>query len=315
MAKGEKPRPWKEARKDIKHRWTVPFVRIERCCEWISYGFSRLAFFEILKHACHIAIIAAVIVYFAGGEGRRKVKHYQAWQVINTAQGKPGTGGRVDAIQDLLEDGVSLRGVDLSKANINGINIEGADLILADFSGAFLASSNLAGAFLVDTNCREADLRFADLTRADCWVSDFTGANFSKANLTGASFVGTNLTRANFYGANLTGTDFTEANLTEANLREANLTGAFLGWADLNKTDIEGIDYKGIEKIQLANIFGVKNPPEGFIKWAKEHGAVSFENDEEWKSLIQKQREAENNDIANKLRNVNKTKESEVKEE
>ena len=34
-----------------------------------------------------------LIFYFADQGGRLKQKHYQAWQVINTAQGKGGSGG------------------------------------------------------------------------------------------------------------------------------------------------------------------------------------------------------------------------------
>ncbi len=38
----------------------------------------------------------AVIFYFSESGDRLKQKHYQAWQVINTAQGKGGSGGRIE---------------------------------------------------------------------------------------------------------------------------------------------------------------------------------------------------------------------------
>ena len=53
-------------------------------------------------------IIAGIIIYWHGSNNRIKQKHYQAWQTINFAQGKTGSGGRIQALQELNEDGVSL---------------------------------------------------------------------------------------------------------------------------------------------------------------------------------------------------------------
>jgi hypothetical protein len=94
MAKGEKPKPWKEVRKNIKHRWTTLFILIEWWCEWLSYVFSKLAFFEILEYAGRCAILVVVIFWFAERGERQKAKQYQAWQVINSAHGQKSSGGR-----------------------------------------------------------------------------------------------------------------------------------------------------------------------------------------------------------------------------
>ena len=51
---------------------------------------------------------------------RIKQKHYQAWQVINSAQGKGGSSGRIDALEELHQDGVLLVGVDVSDAFLQG---------------------------------------------------------------------------------------------------------------------------------------------------------------------------------------------------
>jgi len=45
---------------------------------------------------------------------------------------------------------------------------------------------------------------------------------------------------------------------------------------------------KGIKEVKLANLFGVKDAPEGFIAWALKNGAVSIESDTEWNEAIQK---------------------------
>ena len=46
----------------------------------------------------------------------RKSANYEAWQVINSAQGKGGSGGRIDALHELASNGVSLAGVCLDVA-------------------------------------------------------------------------------------------------------------------------------------------------------------------------------------------------------
>ena len=180
-------------------------------------------------------------------ENQRKAKNYQAWQVINAAQGKPGSGGRMDALQDLNREGISLGGVDISKAHLPKLNLENADLTNANLSETCLQFANLTGATLVRANLAGADLRFA--------------------NLTGANLLAANLTRVFLY--------------------EPNLAGALL--YDANLTNIK--NWQEIKCIEEANIFGVKNPPDGFIEWATEHGAVSIDEIEELKKLLSEKRQ------------------------
>jgi hypothetical protein len=60
--------------------------------------------------------LLAVVSYFSESKDRIKQKHYQAWQVINSAQGKGGSGGRIDALEELHADGVPLVGIDVNGA-------------------------------------------------------------------------------------------------------------------------------------------------------------------------------------------------------
>jgi len=57
-----------------------------------------------------------------------KQKHYQAWQVVNTAQGKGGSGGRIEALQELDQDGVPLVGVYVAGASLQGVRLPKAGL-------------------------------------------------------------------------------------------------------------------------------------------------------------------------------------------
>jgi Pentapeptide repeats (8 copies) len=119
----------------------------------------------------------------------RKAANYQAWQVVNTAQGKGGSGGRIDALQDLTRNEVSLAGVRLDGAWLEGLDIPGADLRRASLTGA-----NLRGAVLRGANLELADLSGADLTGADLSHASLKAAKLSQAVLTTADVSGADLT-------------------------------------------------------------------------------------------------------------------------
>jgi len=239
MEKTERPKSWPERKKEIKHKRLTPFIYVEWLCEWLSYLFGRWAFLDILGHVGRLTILVAVISYIWGIEGRREERHYQAWQVINDAQGKPGNLGRIKALQDLNDDRVYLTSVDISKA------------------------------FLPDV----------DLQNAKLWDANLSMARLDYANLSGADLWGANLSKAEFYIANLSGAHIKHANLSGVDLRGANLSGA-----DLDKVG----GWKKIQNITLTNIYGIKNPPNGFIQWAKDKGAVEIESYKEWQDLLKK---------------------------
>lgn len=120
----------------------------------------------------------------------RKTANYEAWQVINSAQGKGGSGGRVDALQDLIQNGISLAGV-----RLDGAWLEGAVLASGQLRYASLREANLHGADL-----KEANLEGADLTDANLTSADLRGAHLKNAILGGAQ-----LGTADLRGADLTG--------------------------------------------------------------------------------------------------------------
>src|ERR1700740_1116372 len=111
------PRP-RALRESLAHHtlWVRPFVVVEWCCDWVAFALSRWAFVAVLQYLGAFTVLVGVIYYFAQGPDRVKLKHYQAWQVINTAQGKGGSGGRIEALTELNNDGQPLVGVDVSDA-------------------------------------------------------------------------------------------------------------------------------------------------------------------------------------------------------
>jgi hypothetical protein len=240
----KRPEPWNVRRQGLKRRWTVPLWAFEWFCEWIAYVLSNWSFLEVLEYLSSFGVLIAVIFYFGESGDRLKQKHYQAWQVINTAQGKGGNGGRIEALQELNADGISLVGVDVS--------------------GAFLQSIRLQRASLARSNFSAADLRDSDLTSADLSDADLRSANLRHSILRSANLERADLTEADLFSANLTGADLSGAALTNADLRNADL--ANLKWSDtLN--------------VKNANIFGVKNAPDGFVAYALKRGAIQKESD------------------------------------
>jgi hypothetical protein len=235
----KRPASWAEYKQPIRHRWSIPWHRIELTFDWIAYFLSRWAFLQVLEYLGIFSVLFAVIFYYSEAGDRKKQKHYQAWQVINTAQGKGGSGGRLEALQELNADGVPLVGVDVSGAYLQGIRLGKSSLVRANFGAV------------------------------DARNSDFRGADFSDANLRGANF-----REANFAKANLRRVDLRDADLVRADLSGASLAGALLANADLRDADLDGAAWNEIVSIKAANIAGVRNAPEGFLEWAVINGAV-----------------------------------------
>src|SRR5580693_7518688 len=235
----ERPAAWAERRKEIKHVWTVPFVAFEWMWEWVAYFLSRWSFLQVLDYLETFSVLVAVIFYFSESGDRIKQRHYQAWQVVNTSQGKGGSGGRIDALQELNADHVPLVGVDVSGAFLQGVRLDKARLLRANFSAA------------------------------DVRDGKFPAADFSNANLRATNLRRGNLEQVSFQGASLDESDLTGADLAGADLTDASLTDA-----DLTNADLRDVRWKHIASIKNANIFGVKNAPQGFVDWALIHGAL-----------------------------------------
>ena len=142
----ERPEPWPVKKQGIQHKWTTPFWAVEWTLEWIAFALSRWTFLHVLEYLEGFSVLIAVIFYFSESGDRLKQKHYQAWQVINTAQGKGGNGGRIEALEELNSDGVSLIGVDLGDAFLQSVHLERGRLARAKFGSADLRDADLAAA-------------------------------------------------------------------------------------------------------------------------------------------------------------------------
>lgn len=249
----DQPKPWREELQTISAGWMVPFRGLNWALAWVSWALSHWALLDVLDHLGTFSVLIAVIFYFADSGNRIKQKHYQAWQVINTAQGKGGSGGRIEALQELNADRVSLIGVDAGGAFLSGIHLDHAQLERCDLHGA--------------------DLRRADLDQAKLSYGNLRDANLREANLS---------------GADLQFAELEDIDLTQANLQHTNLANADLSRADLRYADARDLAWKDIRSLHLANIHGIKNAPPEFLDFARSHGAVSLASDDDWNELLRK---------------------------
>jgi hypothetical protein len=219
--------------------WALPFHVLEWVLQWGAYYLSRWALLEVLEYLSILSVLFAVVFYFAESGDRKKQKHYQAWQVINTAQGKGGSGGRIEALQELNLDHVPLVGV------------------------------NAAGAFLQGVELRRANLLRCDLEAADLRDSILEGSDLEYANLRSVNF-----RQGNLRAVRLDEADLQDSDLVNADLSGATLNGVNLENADLRRANLQGVRWQRIRSVAKTNIQGVRNAPQGFVEWAMAHGAV-----------------------------------------
>jgi len=288
MSKQSDPPPeWSEFGKGAS-RWMRPFLYVEWLTEHAVARLDRWAFVELVRIVAGLSVVWAGLTYACSAddrridaERRRKANHYQAWQVINSARGSPGNGGRVDAIHDLYADTQSLQGIDLRHAYLDGLNVP-----LANFRAAILDSG------IVDfRNGRGLDA--ANLHGNHARISgELNGANFFEASLEGAVLWGS-----------LCGVDFRRADLQRARIyarldwttfRAADLRNAAIGLVNDYLPAIQTVDFRG------ANVFGlhVQRDPAGLvarpvnfaqldsllISRALASGAVLISDDSVWES-------------------------------
>lgn len=198
---------------------------------------------KVLEGADTTSLILALVLFIKEAPDRRKQFHYQAWSTIDAAHGVKVSYARILALQDLNEDGVSLRGLDapgaefveiqLPNAKLSYANLSEADLSNADLSHADLNKSNLCQAKLSSVNLSHANLSFAQLAQANLSSANLSHANLICADLSHANLSGANLRNAALSGVNLAGAYLTGANLKDAKVGASELQAAFLEGATM----------------------------------------------------------------------------------
>jgi len=145
-------------------------------------------FYNVVKLSQVVVVIFGACQFWASRRERlaadkvreaqeRLDSNYQAWLVVNSAQGKGGSGGRIDALANLANASLKdayLQGAILSGANMKSANLEGANSTAAQLDGALLQ-----GAFVVGTRLSAANLIRADLAEL-VGLEEIASVNYAK---------------------------------------------------------------------------------------------------------------------------------------
>lgn len=195
------------------------------------------------------SIIVVAILFILESSDRKKQKLYQLWNLIDGAGTTETSYARYQALQELKQEKVALKGLDAVGADLDGIDLEGANLEEATLQKVKLNRANLRRANFQEANLQEANLRETDLQGANLRLADLEKANLQKANLHGANLGAANLKQAFLYKANLHG----------ANLEGACLRGAMLQGANLQDAELSGAELQGIDDLSLSQVKAAKN--------------------------------------------------------
>ncbi|MBE9200758.1 MULTISPECIES: pentapeptide repeat-containing protein [unclassified Nodularia (in: cyanobacteria)] len=208
---------------------------------------------EVLGAADTISLVVALVLFIKEAPDRRKQFHYQAWGTVDAAHDVKVSYARILALQDLNEDGVSLRGLDAPGAELVDINLSHANLSKANLMESDLTNANLSYANLDNANLSQVKLSGANLSHAKLGFSRLIKANLNSANLSNANLICADLSDANLNGANLRDASLSGANLAGAYLTGANLKNAKVSDYELNSAFLEGAimpdgsKYKSVE--------------------------------------------------------------------
>ncbi|MEQ9670829.1 pentapeptide repeat-containing protein [Coleofasciculus sp. G2-EDA-02] len=194
----------------IWHQSRLLFLlsRIEKNLEWLNQSMSKMDLFPVLEYLSKLSIIVALIVFIIEipervqqRETEQKRTNYEAWRVILASEGKPASGGRVQALEDLNKQGIPLTNINLSgaflsdiklpKARLDGAKLNQTLLNGAKLQKAKLINASLQNAALIDANLKGANLLNADLSNAALSQADLTQVVLKDANLEGANLTDT----------------------------------------------------------------------------------------------------------------------------
>jgi hypothetical protein len=250
---------------------------------WASFlgDLGTVRFIEVVGRIGLLALLGSVIVYFFEIGQRERESHYQAWQVINGAQGKGGDGGRTLALRDLSKSGVPLRGVNLDGASLDGLKLaKGANLIRLTARTARVDTASIVRADFTYADFTGARLNFNTFVDCKFIKADFTGAKLHRSDLSRSKFVDSDFSHSFVRFSSLAATTFSPTNLTNASFLAVNFANAdFTGLTNLlwlkGVTDFSNVtNWGGITNFLVCNVFGISNPPPGFLEWAEKQPKI-----------------------------------------
>ena len=256
-----------EVRPSWPHRWRQGsifkslffdlFVVFEFVTGWFYYLFGHVACFRFLLQLSAVLLFAVAVygvtIDIEKRQIDRGVREATLFSLIARTHALPdGKGSRAvkSGVEALARDGVAMKEINLSGADLRGAKLTGAKFRRADLSNAILVEADLSGADLRGANLsgavfNRANLGNADLCDANLTDADLTGAILHDAILEGANLKGTELIVADFSRAQLAGAVITLANGTYSNFAGADLSDASFADTELQGAVFDGADLGG----------------------------------------------------------------------
>ena len=125
-------------------------------------------------------------------------------------------------LEAFAREGTSLKGANLSKADLRGLELGGIDL-----SEAILTRADLSDSSLFDANLKNAELLGTNLSGCDLTSANLEGSDLTRSILSGARLWHANLENSNLIEANLSRSDLWNTKLYNIKLWRTNLSDAF----------------------------------------------------------------------------------------
>ena len=133
--------------------------------------------------------------------------------------------------------------VKLSNATIRDSNLSGTTLKLSDLSRASLYNVNLNKTDASGSTFARVDGNMTNLSQAKLDLSDFTRASFVDSNFTQSNFSGSTMGMASFIHCNFEDGTLTNLDAVEANFSDSNFTNAVVS-GNLTKSRFQRCDFK-----------------------------------------------------------------------
>ncbi|MBD2360880.1 pentapeptide repeat-containing protein [Anabaena minutissima FACHB-250] len=265
----------------------------------IANWLSNLAFIKILDALSKLGVLIGVTLFLLELPKReeriqaeRKMAHFEYWKAIDAANASVTVTSyaRKIALEELANDGVSLRNIDAPNADLKRIDLTRADLVGAnltrgDFTEAKLDEANLSkadlyrarlyGTSLLKAKLESTDLREVLYDEHTKFPIGFNAAavgayliaphvSLQQVKLSKAILWGVNLQEANLQESDFTEASFHGAVLKNANFQRANLKGAKFGnanleGANLNNANIQGANFFNAKGLTIEQVKSAQN--------------------------------------------------------
>lgn len=164
-------------------------------------------FFTLIRAIEFLAILIAFVAFFNELSYRQEERTARAWQLL--AIQAPGNSGKIEALEYLNGQKITLSGIDLTPPILaerwKQKPKEERELVRGCEQFTFLRGVKLPKAALTEATLACADLYGADLRGALLLSADLRGARLKDADLRGAHIFGAKLQGALLVGADLRG--------------------------------------------------------------------------------------------------------------